>query len=144
MAVKGINPASKCYVDVYTTNEVDEKFNNWSGLSSEVIPSNANLNDYQTLGFYHCKTNSVAQSISNKPSGLNAAFSMVVEVHAGIKQTITRYDTAVASTWVRNYYNGIWGAWTRINNTTEDAQIYSGTTTPSSSLGKNGDIYFLY
>ena len=43
MAVKGINPASKCYVDVYTTNEVDEKFDNWSGLSSEVIPNNANF-----------------------------------------------------------------------------------------------------
>lgn len=33
---------------------------------------------------------------------------------------------------------------TAIYDSTDVAQIYSGTTTPSSTLGKNGDLYILY
>ena len=142
--LKGINPASKCYGDVYSAKEVDEKFDNWSGLSSESIPSNADLNNYKTVGFFRCRATSIAQTVGNTPTV--SPFTLLVELHAadGVKQTVTRHTLTSPSTWVRSCYNGEWGAWTKLNSTLEDPQIYSGTSTPSSSLGKNGDVYFLY
>lgn len=142
MAVKGINPASKCYVDVYSVAEIDDMFEEWEGLSSAQLNNNANLNNYKTIGLYYCRNNSIAATISNAPT--NNAFSLFVEKHAGIKQTVTRYHPLYPQTWVRNFYDDTWGEWTRINNTIEDPQIYSGTSTPSGSLGKDGDVYFLY
>ena len=142
--LKGINPNSKCYGDVYSKEEIDNKFENWSGLSSESIPSNANLNEYKTVGFFRCRATSIAQTIENTPTV--TPFTLLVELHAadGVKQTVTRHTLTAPSTWVRSCYNGEWGSWTKLNSTLEDPQIYSGSTTPSSSLGKNGDVYFQY
>lgn len=142
MAVKGINPNSKCYVDVYTTQEVDDKFKNFNGVSSYQIGMNANLNNYTTAGLYKCITSAIATTVANKP--VDSAFCLLVEEHAGIKQTFTRYTPYTPTVYVRNYYNGVWGSWIRQYNQNEDAQIFSGTATPASSLGKDGDVYFLY
>ena len=79
------------------------------GFVSNRIPASSNLNNYQNPGFYYCPSDADTKTISNTP-GSNA-FSLLVERHAGIKQTFSLYMTNNVSTWVRNYYSGSWGAW---------------------------------
>ena len=74
------------------------------------IPANANLNDYRTEGFYYSPANADASTMSNVPS--TQAFSLLVERHAGCKQTFTCYQTGDRRTWIRNYYDGSWSGWT--------------------------------
>lgn len=78
------------------------------------LASNADLNNIQTAGMYHCNTNAVSVTISNKPATIGSAFSLLVEQHAGCKQTFTQYETGWIGMWVRNYYNGTWGEWSRV------------------------------
>lgn len=84
------------------------------------IPSNANLNSYVNAGFYQCPTNAVASTLRNSPTAV--AFSLFVERHAGVKQTLTTYLPGNAIIWVRNAYSGTgmndiiniesnWGPW---------------------------------
>lgn len=78
-------------------------------LSPTYIPENADLNDYTTSGMYYCGSNAVVQTMSNCPT--TNAFSLLVEHHAGAKQTLTEYYITNPRTWFRNYYNGNWGSW---------------------------------
>jgi hypothetical protein len=80
-----------------------------SRFGSERIPSGADLNSYTTPGFYHCPLNADAGNISNTPT--NQAFSLLVEDHAGTKQTFTTYVTTNQRSWVRNRYSTSWGDW---------------------------------
>lgn len=97
------------------------------------IPRNANLNNYQTAGLYYNPSDADSATITNVP--VANAFSLFVERHAGVKQTFTAYGTSGMRVWSRNYYSGTWGSWS------QEAFVYSGTSTPSSSLGVNGNIY---
>ncbi|MFD2329108.1 pyocin knob domain-containing protein [Cohnella sp. GCM10020058] len=77
------------------------------------INSGTNLNDIQTPGFYYCPANATVATLANTPTAM--AFSLLVERHAGTKQTLTAYPADTTSrTWYRNYYSGTWGPWTRI------------------------------
>jgi hypothetical protein len=73
------------------------------------VPTGANLNDYTDPGFYYCPLNVEADTMSNLPSF--SAFSLLVERHAGTRQTFTTYSTSDFRTFVRNYYGGSWGSW---------------------------------
>lgn len=84
-------------------NGLDAKFN------SIQIPSGQDLNNYQTPGMYYCPADVDAKNIRNVPIG--CAFSLLVEAHAGRKQTFTCYWKDQPKTYVRNYYNGAWGNW---------------------------------
>lgn len=79
------------------------------GFQSVFIPANSDLNDYQTPGFYYNSANAQVATIANTPT--NLAFSMLVERHAGTKQTVTIYEAGNPETYVRNFYNGSWGTW---------------------------------
>lgn len=85
------------------------------------IPSNADLNDYTTVGFYYCHNNATSQTLSHNPT--SNAFSLLVEkngVGDGVKQTYTTYNTN-HRTYVRTMYTddwtdpsnptNIWGSW---------------------------------
>lgn len=78
-------------------------------LNSIEIPAGHNLNDYQTPGMYYCPSDANASKIGNVPVG--CAFSLLVEAHAGRKQTFTCYWKDNPKTYVRNFYMGQWGAW---------------------------------
>lgn len=78
-------------------------------LNSIEIPAGHNLNDYQTPGMYYCPSDANASKIGNVPVG--CAFSLLVEAHAGRKQTFTCYWKDNPKTYVRNFYMGKWGAW---------------------------------
>lgn len=79
------------------------------GIQSKFLPSDTDLNNIKKAGFYYNNSNAQVSTMSNVP--VKVAFSLLVENHAGIKQTFTRYESHTPQTWVRNYYNGTWGAW---------------------------------
>lgn len=70
-----------------------------------------NLNDLQTAGMYYTNSNVTAATLSNCPTSY--AFSLLVEKHAGAKQTLTEYVVSNPRIFIRNYYdvNKTWGAW---------------------------------
>lgn len=83
------------------------------GIQPEYIQANGDLNSLIKPGLYHCPTNAEAYTITNKP--LNTAFSLLVERHAGIKQTFTIYNQdGKPRTFIRNSYSDIWGAWSEV------------------------------
>ena len=74
------------------------------------IGANTNLNNIVDPGMYCCSSNSTASGLTNCP--VSVAFSLLVEKHAGVKQTLTTYvQTGIPLTYIRNYYNGTWGQW---------------------------------
>lgn len=82
------------------------------GFGSISIPKNADLNDYHNVGYYHSSRTADAKTMKNIPH--KNAFSLLVEKHAGTKQTFTNYQTGNPSTWIRNFYSGSWGGWNRV------------------------------
>lgn len=83
------------------------------GIGPQVIPANANLNTYTAsnrgVGFYYTPASADAATMLNCPT--QNAFSLLVERHAGTKQTLTQYHPGNPRTWIRNYYNDVWGEW---------------------------------
>ncbi len=92
----------------------------WGDISSadvmKVISITTNGTDLNTLltpGNYYCAGTSTAATLLNCPTAV--AFSMLVEKHAGVKQTITEYlASGTPRIWYRNLYSGTWSAWKRI------------------------------
>ena len=77
------------------------------------IPSNANLNDYTTPGWYYCPLNTTVGTLSNCPA--SRAFSLRVYTHAGTNQVLTTYiPSDDLRIYIRNYYNNKWSDWYRI------------------------------
>lgn len=89
-------------------------------LDPQLIPANANFNSYTTPGMYYCPANATASTLVNRPTG--NAFSLLVERHAGVKQTVTEYMANGHKTYVRNMYANTWGPWVRVH-TTIDAPL---------------------
>lgn len=83
-----------------------------------------NLNNVTTPGMYYCPLNVEAKQIANVPVGY--AFSLLVEKHAGVKQTFTQYLTNSPTIWTRNYYNGTWGPWIKAAQVVEKQRYVSG------------------
>lgn len=122
-------------ISTATQNALNQKLN-----VPQLVPNNANLNTYQTAGMYYCATTASARTISNLP--IQDAFSLLVERSAGVTQTFTTYNltnpTSGVRSWKRVYFNGTWSGWAQI------AMVFSGTGTPGSALGQNGNIYIKY
>lgn len=76
-------------------------------FSSQRVASGEDLNNLMTPGMYYSPYNADAENILNAPT--NSAFSLLVEKHAGYKQTFTVYNSP-PRTFIRNYYTS-WGSW---------------------------------
>ena len=76
------------------------------------IPSNQNLNNYRTTGYYNQNSNADAASGSNYPTA-NAGMLEVINDDTGnglhTVQRYARYNNH--DRYTRYYYNGTWGAW---------------------------------
>jgi hypothetical protein len=106
------------------------------GIVYRDISANADLNSYATTGFFKCAASATAATIKNCPT--TAAFSLVVEQHAGVKQTLTVYlTTDKPIIYVRNCYNGTWGAWARLCYAGENSVLWSGTGNIGTTLTLN-------
>lgn len=115
-------------VSTAVTNALNNKLN-----TPTKIPKNSNLNSYTTAGLYYNPSNADVATMSNVPSSV--AFSLFVEIHAGVKQTFTNYSNSGIQTWVRNFYNGTWSPWI------QQAFVLSGVTEPDPTIGMNGNLY---
>ena len=82
------------------------------GIDYIWIPKGQDLNNYRTTGYYYNSTNADVAGIANTP--VNEAFTLEVSKHAGVRQVFTRFHNDQPRTWIRNYYNGTWGAWFEI------------------------------
>ncbi|CEN30914.1 Phage-related holin (Lysis protein) [[Clostridium] sordellii] len=76
------------------------------------LPQGTDLNNITETGFYFNPANADAQTMHNLPT--QQAFSLLVEQHAGYKQTFSVYDPSDNRVWYRNYYVGTWGPWIEI------------------------------
>lgn len=82
------------------------------------IYAGENLNNYQTPGFFFCPSTADTASIANTPT--NSAFSLLVEGHAGTRQTFTTYFAGDSMrTWCRNRYTTSWGPWMEVSYMTD-------------------------
>lgn len=107
------------------------------------IPPNDNLNNYKTEGLYHNHLNDETATIGNTP--INNAFSLQVLRHASgsVRQIFREYRLNLPNTWERNFYNGSWGAWTRVItgiNLTEYMQDYIINSSSSHIRFVNGNL----
>lgn len=106
-------------------------FNN--GISYILIAANTDLNNMRTSGFYRCPASATAETLKNCPT--TYAFSLVIEEHAGVKQTLTVFTTNDKPIiFVRNYYNGTWGVWSRLCYAGENTVLWSGTASVGTTL----------
>ncbi|WP_202864461.1 hypothetical protein [Aeromonas salmonicida] len=71
------------------------------------IGASANLNNYQTPGYYYQDSNANAVSGSNYPTP--QAGALVVTKAAGIIQEYTVYSSGIR--YIRTFYSPIWSAW---------------------------------
>ena len=114
--------------ELYINNEKVEKFN------SKYLPRGTNLNDITEVGMYYNPSNAETETMHNVP--YRNSFSLLVERHAGTKQTFTVYHNSFPYTYIRNYYSGTWGSWKRV------AFISYGTGNPGNLM--DGEIYIKY
>ncbi|WKL00922.1 pyocin knob domain-containing protein [Paenibacillus amylolyticus] len=80
-----------------------------------IIPNGDDLNNYSSSsreGRYYCPSNAGAATILNSPVTL--AFSLLIERHAGVVQTLTTYEPNNPQMFQRNYYGGTWGSWYKV------------------------------
>jgi hypothetical protein len=104
-----------------------------SGISYIPIEKNTDLNNMKAPGFYKCPADVTVQTLKNCPT--SNAFSLVIEEHAGVKQTLTVYLTGNQPIiFVRNFYSSTWGAWSRLCYAGENVVLWSGTASVGTTL----------
>ncbi|KAF1016561.1 MAG: hypothetical protein GAK29_04508 [Acinetobacter bereziniae] len=98
------------------------------------IPAGANLNNYQSTGFFFQDADAAAQQIANVP--VQNAFALRVERSAGCSQWFTPYNGG-GLTYYRHFYNGFWSNWVILkpNNVT-----LSGAVSGSATFDNFGNI----
>jgi hypothetical protein len=109
------------------------------GISFIPIVANTNLNNLKTTGFYKCGLNATATTLVNCPTA--SAFSLVIEAHAGVKQTLTVYSTTNKPIiYVRNFYSNTWGEWSRLCYAGESSTLWSGAIKNGQTITVNESI----
>ena len=106
------------------------------GIEPVRIPGGANLNNYQTPGFYFNSVNTQVATIANTPS--NFAFSLNVFRNAGVTQVFYEYLTSSYNVYIRDYYAGTWSAWKRFA-TVDDVGNGVTASTPTRGSNSNGE-----
>ncbi len=115
----------------YDKTEVDDKLSEKSNINhthttlakSADIPSNADLNDYTTTGFYLCTIGNTS-TLLNRPSNLPSGGGLRLEVFSqanGVTQIIRSYG--LTNNQVRMYFrhflesNDVWTDWQQVVTT---------------------------
>ena len=103
------------------------------GVSYVSIAANTDLNSMRTPGFYKCPASATAATLTNCPT--TQAFGLTIEEHAGVKQTLTVYLTGNQPIiYVRNFYNNVWGQWSRLCYAAENITLWSGVVGVGTTL----------
>lgn len=99
---------------------------------SRALANNANLNSITTPGFYNCGG---SNSVSNKPSGVDAFGLEVIHDASGSWYTQILYANADnPKSYRRNYNSSTWSAWTEDKLTDSDTKNTAGSTDTSSKI----------
>ncbi|WP_434279331.1 pyocin knob domain-containing protein [Acinetobacter sp. CE-15] len=98
------------------------------------ITAGADLNNYQSTGFFFQDSDAVAQQIANVPQA--NAFSLRVERSAGCSQWFTPYNGG-GLTYYRHFYNGSWSNWVVLK---ANRITLSGAIIGSATFDESGNI----
>lgn len=98
------------------------------------ITAGADLNNYQSTGFFFQDADAAAQQISNVP--VQSAFALRVERSAGCSQWFTPYNGS-GVTYFRHYYSGSWSNWIVLK---PNLVTLSGQLSGSASFDDSGNI----
>lgn len=103
-----------------------------NSLNCIEITEGTDLNTLTTPGFYRCKSNATAESLTNCPTVY--AFFMVVGAHTGngVFQELTTHHITGMRRYMRNYYEE-WGNWIEEQPYGNLSLSYVGTEIPDSS-----------
>lgn len=93
-------------------------------VNANSIAAGTDLNSLTIPGFYYSPANATVATFKNCPTA-NALF-LIIGKHAGVYQEVVEYMTATPKRYMRNYYNGTWGAWYRVF-TTSNPPTYAET-----------------
>lgn len=85
------------------------------GFAAIDLTNSQDLNSFKITGFYRCTQDAIAKTLTNCPT--DQAFSLLIEQHAGYKQTLTTYRTDTPAMYIRNCYMDVWGPWYKVTLT---------------------------
>ena len=121
----------------------------YQSLDSNIIIASTDMNNLKSNGLWYCPSNATVATLLNCPTA--QAFSLLIEEHAGTKQTLTEYQTtSQPKIWVRNFYSAVWGVWYEvvikdslgyINNSYFKSTRVDDALTALSYLYDSGDGY---
>lgn len=103
------------------------------------ITAAVDLNTLQEPGFYSCELNSIATLCKNTP--VNAAFSLLVEKHAGYSQTFTDYSGS-PKVYKRNKVGTTWETWFRIYSSVDPQPNINGNAGTATKLATPRTVSF--
>lgn len=116
------------------------------------IPSNADLNDYRTIGKYYANANAVAASLTNCPTTQNFVMWVFIRTSSAITQIIIDLG---GNMFIRSRSSSSWGSWreyitsANVTSIVRDELIKYGQIGPNFAqseewLKANGDTSKLY
>lgn len=116
----------------------------WNGKISKSInllqTAIRDLNNVRDEGFYFVGSNAGASEFLNLPV-TGFAFSLLVEKHAGTKQTFTTFSITQPRIFVRNEYQDAWSSWLEVYHT-NNVPFKTGSGSPEGVVTASvGTIY---
>ncbi len=123
-----------------TTTALDTALAGYLKTPQQIL-AGADLDTYSNAGMYRILTNAIAREVANIPV-TGTAGSLLVEKHAGTKQTFTTYTANNPLTFVRNLTSSTaeWGPWVEmatINSLSSYVTSSSLTTSLSDYVTKS-------
>lgn len=118
----------------YASSQVEQSSPYYLGNlpANFILGNGADLNECLIAGHYACKTSAIAQTIKNRPEGMNNAFDLEVRYTQGtdtgaIRQTLTVYFNS-AREYIRTKESGTWSDWRETYGNTTVRPIEGGGT----------------
>jgi hypothetical protein len=117
------------------TDSLSAKQGKWlmdNKAAGQVLASDVNLNNVTTPGIYSCGG---GNTITNKPSGLDAIGLIVVHNATGSYYTQILTTSTNTNTYRRNCVNGTWNAWTvdKYSDTNTHVSVVDNLTSTSTT-----------
>lgn len=109
------------------------------GIGATFVPAGADLNNYKKTGFYYNPSNADVVKMKNVPVGVS--FSLIIEQHAGWRQTLSTYHTGDNRVYVRNFYDGAWGSWIFLGGVSRKGTIPASAGFKHYSTGNIPTVY---
>ena len=145
-----VTPVDKGGTGATTKTEATNNLAAASLIGGTLIPNNADLNNYRTVGNYYCPANASVQTLANKPS--NNAFRMTVSIGVGASGNTTTNESYIrqdlytyqGETFCRVYADKVWGSWLRSYDSNDTIPVANGGTGQTRLTGNPGLIHSMF